>query len=106
VELQHGLGVLPRRRSVARDCHNPVDFVQGSQSRLKKERRRSLNALRALCDIFQTLSFRSRLIPARAPRSEVVMLGQTKLHRFTGDQLKSQAVLTADFYGMTRHRKT
>lgn len=39
------------------------------------------------------------------PHFQVVMLGQNKLHRFSGDQLKSQAVLTADFYGLNRRRK-
>jgi DNA ligase-associated metallophosphoesterase len=41
-----------------------------------------------------------------APDFEVMMLGQTKLHRFAGDQLKSQAVLTADFYGVSRRHRT
>ncbi len=39
-----------------------------------------------------------------APRFEVVMLGQTKLHRFGSHQLKSQAVLTSDFYGAGKRR--
>jgi DNA ligase-associated metallophosphoesterase len=40
-----------------------------------------------------------------APDFEVVMLGQAKLHRFPSHQLKSQAGLTADFYGMNRRRQ-
>jgi len=40
-----------------------------------------------------------------APRFDVVMLGQNKLHRFGSHQLKSQAVLTAEFYGTNRHRR-